>query len=276
MQEILSEGEFLFAPYSKPPASVWSVSVSTDETKLLYSTEDSYTIQNILLWLDDQRFIAYEGFLVNADQAHTLRLVDTEAGTDRILFHGVFVMITFDPVHEVFAIYEQNTENCLPSSICLVSMKDGTIRTLESRPTFLSFPRWDERTGLFVSESECDNDPQSLQAFNHQGTFRCIPRPVPTATPLGTASEPSPDGEWEVILRDGLWLEAEGQPSVQISQQAASDVIWCPDSSCFFFFTLQQDYRRSLSRVSLPDLRVTVVDDGIESTDSAQWLGGGG
>jgi len=109
MQEILNDSEFLFDPYSKAPSSVWSVSVSTNEIKLLYSTGDAYTIQNILLWLDDQRFITYEGFLVNADQARGLRLVDMEDGTDRILFNGVFIQVSFNPVHEVFVINEQNT-----------------------------------------------------------------------------------------------------------------------------------------------------------------------
>jgi WD40 repeat protein len=274
MQEILNDGEFLFNPHSKPPSSVWSVSVSTNEIKLLYSIEEASTEQNILLWLDDQRFIAYEGFLVDADQAHDLRLVDTEAGTHRILLNGVFVAVSFDPVHEVFAIYEQNTENCLPRSICLVSMKDGSIRTLENLPAYMSFPFWDENTGLFVSSSECENDPQSLQALDDQGTFKCVPKPTPTSTSPETANYPAPNGQWSVSVKDGLWLETTGEPAVQLSQQAASNVIWCPDSSCFFFFASQPDQKWSLYRVSMPDLTVKMVDEGIESTGGAQWLGG--
>jgi hypothetical protein len=188
----------------------------------------------------------------------------------------VFVMISFDPIHQVFVIYEQNTENCLPSSICLVSMKDGTIRPLEDLPDYLSFPDWDENTGLFVSGSDCENDPQSLQAFNYQGTFKCVPKPTPTSTsvPLETASYPAPNGQWNVSVKDGLWLEAKGKPAVQLSQQAASNVIWCPDSSCFFFFMSQQDQKWSLYHVSMPDLTIKMVDEGIEFTGGAKWLGG--
>jgi WD40 repeat protein len=275
MQELLNDSEFLFDPYSKPPSSVWSVSVSTNEIKLLYSTPEAYAEQNILLWLDDQRFIAYEGFLVNADQARDLRLVDMEAGTNRILFNGVFVMISFDPIHQVFVLYEQNTENCLPSSICLVSMKDGTIRPLKDLPDYLSFPWWDETTGLFVSESDCENDPQNLQAFNYQGTLKCVPKPTPTPTslPLETASYPAPNGKSSVSVKDGLWLQTDGKPAIPVSQEIASDVIWCPDSSCFFFSALQQNHGWKLYHVSLSDLTVKLVDEGIEVGGTYQWLG---
>ena len=275
MQELLNDTEFLFAPYSKPPSSVWSVSVSTNEIKLLYSAEEAFAEQNILYWLDEQRFIAYEGFLVNADQARDLRLVDMEAGTNRILFNGVFVAVSFDPVHEVFVIYEQNTENCLPSSICLVSLKDGTIRIPQNLPAYMSFPFWDENTGLFVSGDPCENDPQRLQALDYRGNFICVLQPTPTQTSVETVSYPAPNGQWSVSVMDGLWLETEGQPAVQLSEQAASNVIWCPDSSCFFFFMAQQDQTWSLHHVSMPDLTVKMADEGIESNGrSAQWLGG--
>jgi hypothetical protein len=275
MQELLNSSEFLFGPHSKPPSSVWSVSVPTNEIKLLYSTGEEPWWQNILLWLDEKRFIAYAGFLVDADQARDLRLVDMEAGTNRILFNGVFAAISFDPVHEVFAIYEQNTEYCLSNSICLVSMKDGSIRTFEHLPVYISFTRWDEKTGLFVSNSDCENDPQSLQAFNYQGTFTCVPKPTPTSIQLEIASYPAPNRQWSISVKDGLWLETQGQPVVKLNQQEASNVIWCPDSSCFFFFIPQQDQKWSLYHVSMPNLTVKMVDDGIENDGAnAQWLGG--
>ena len=275
MQELLNDFEFLFGPHSKPPSSVWSVSVSTNEIKLLYSTGVEPSWQNILLWLDDKRFIAYEGFLVDADQARDLRLVDMEAGTNRILFNGVFVMISFDPVHEVFVIYEQNTENCLPSSICLVSLKDGTIRIPQNIPLYMPFPDWDENTGLFLSGEPCENEPQTLQALDYRGNFICVLQPAPTQTSVEDVSYPAPNGQWSVSVKDGLWLETEGQPAVQLSEQAASNVIWCPDSSCFFFFMAQLDQTWSLHHVSMPDLTVKIVDEGIESNGRiAQWLGG--
>ena len=275
VQELLSDFEFLFTPHSKPPSSVWSVSVSTNEIKLLYSTGEDPSWQNILLWLDDKRFITYEGFLVDADQARDLRLVDMEAGTNRILFNGVFVMISFDPVHEVFIIYEQNTENCLPSTICLVSLKDGTIRIPQNIPPYMPFPDWDENTGLFVSGEACENDPQNLQALDYRGNFICAPQPVPTQPSVETVSYPAPNGQWNVSIKDGLWLETQGQQAVKLNEQEASNVIWCPDSSCFFFFIAQQNQLWSLYHASVPDLKVKMVDEGIANDGTnAQWLGG--
>ena len=272
MQELLNDAEFFFAPSSKPPTSVWSVSVSTNEIKLLYPTNGGYG-ENILLWLDDKRFIAYEGYLINADEARNLRLVDMEAGTNRILFPSGFVMIRFDPIHEVFALYKLLSEN-YEQGIYLVSMRNNTIRYLEGPPVIMNFPEWHAETGLFVSEDDCQNDPQSFQAFDHQGNFQCVPKPALTSVPFETVTYPAPDGKWTVAVKDGLWLETDGKSPIRISQEIPTDVIWCTDSSCFFFSDFQPDQEAwSLYRVSLPDLAITMVDDGIKSKGSYQWLG---
>jgi hypothetical protein len=74
-------------------------------------------------------------------------------------------------------------------------------------------------------------------------------------------------------LKDGLWLETEGKAAISVSQETASDVIWCPDSSCFFFSALQQNHQWTLYHVSLPDLTIKMVDEGILSNGGYQWLG---
>lgn len=272
MQELLNDFDFFFDPHAKPPSSVWSVSVSTNEIKLLYPTGDAYTEQNILQWLDDRHFFAYEGFLINADQARNLRFVDMEARTDRILFDGAFVMISFDPIHETFALYALHTEK-YPNGIYLISVKNGSIRPLEDAPFDLVFPDWDESTGLFVSESTCEKDPYSFQAFDYQGNFKCVPKPTPTPEPLESASYTAPNGKWNVSTENGLWIESEGKPAVPVSQETASDVLWCLDSSCFFFSALQQNQQWDLYHVSLPDLTVKLVDEGIETRGIYQSLG---
>lgn len=270
MQELLNEGDFFFAPSSVPPSSVWSVSVSTNEIKLLYSSGGASARQNILQWLDDRRFVAYEGFLVNADQARNLRLVDMESGTNRILFDGEFGSISFDPMHKTFALYALYTEQ-YGQGIYLVSIDKSTIHPVETS-SCISFPDWDERTGLFVSSDPCENDPQRLQAFDYQGNSRCVPKPTPD--PWEAARYPSPDGKWTISAKDGLWLESAGNAAVRLSQKTPSDVIWCPDSNCVFFSLFQQDQQWTLYRVSLPDLTIKTVDEGIKSTGSYQWLGG--
>jgi hypothetical protein len=273
MQELLNDGEYFFAPYSKPPSSVWSVSVRSNEIKLLYSTGDAYTQQNILFWLDEERFFAYEGFLVNADQAHNLRLVDMEADTNRILFDGDFIAESYDPIHETFALYELHSEE-YPQGIYLVSAKDGTIRYLEGPPYNLNLDEWDSATGLFLSDSHCETDPSSRQAFDHLGNFKCVPEPTPTPDLNEISSHPAPNGQWSVSVKDGLWLEAGDKTMLPVSQETASDVIWCPDSNCFFFSVVQSDHRATLYHVSLPELTVKMVDEGIDSSEY-HWLGVG-
>ena len=273
MQELLNDAEFFFAPSSKPPTSVWSVSVSTSEITLLYSTDGAYTEQNLLQWLDDRRFVAYEGFLVNAESARNLRFVDINADTNRILFDGPFVEARFDPIHETFALYTLVTEK-YQQGWYLVSMKNNTVRSLDGPPYVSNFVEWDSEIGLFVSEDDCQNDPQSFQAFDYQGNFSCVPKPIPTPDPLEAASYPSPDGKWSVSVNGGLWLETKGSAAVRLSQEIPTDVIWCPDSSCFFFSDFQPNQEAwTLYRVSLPDRAITMVDEGIKSKGSYQWLG---
>ena len=130
-----------------------------------------------------------------------------------------------------------------------------------------------DSSDLFVSEDDCENDTQSFQAFDYQGNFKCVPKPAPTPDPLEAASYPSPDGIWTASVKDGLWLETDGKPPVPISQEIPTDVIWCSDSNCFFFSDFQQDQGWTLYRVSLPELTIKMVDEGIQSKGSYQWLG---
>ena len=96
---------------------------------------------------------------------------------------------------------------------------------------------------------------------------------MPTSELVEATRYPSPDGKWTVSAKDGLLLETDGNPAVVLSQEIPSDIIWCPDSSCFFYSDIQPDQRWTLYRVSLPDLTIKMVDEGIESTGSYQWLG---
>jgi hypothetical protein len=247
--------------------------VSSNEIKYLYSTGDAYMPQSILYWLDDKRFYACEGFPWNTEQARHLRFVDMEAGTDRILFEGSFVEESYDPVHETFALYKLETEKD-PQGLYLLSARNGSIRYLKGPPYNLNLDGWDAATGLFLTDGRCEKDPSSLQAFDHLGNFKCVPELTPTPEPDEIIRYPAPNGQWSVSVKDGLWLETEQKATVRVSQETASDVIWCPDSSCFFFSVLQPDKLWTLYRVSLPDLTVNQVDEGIGSRSSYRWLEG--
>lgn len=270
MQEILNEDVVYHGPSFAFPSSVWAVSVSTNEIRLLYNTDARYMAQTILRWLDNERFIAYEGTLLDPMLgALNLRFVDINNGTNKMLFDDWFHMESFDPIHETLAIISETSSG----GILLISIKNGSVRHLTEPPYIPDF-KWDAGTGLFVSSYECQNDPQSLQAFDYQGNFSCVPKPTPTPEPMEIASYPAPNGKWNLAVKDGLWLETESEPAIQVSPETASDVIWCPDSSCFFFSVMQQNQQWTLYHVSLSDLTIKIVDEGIHSTGSYQWLGG--
>jgi hypothetical protein len=247
-----------------------SISLRTKQRQLLYSTDESDALQNLLWWLDDRHFTVYEGSLLGADQAQNLRLVDIKTGTNRILFDGDFVAATLDPAHQVFALYAIDSEK-YPQGIYLVSIQNQAIRFLEGAEQLRDFPEWGEGTGLFVSEDPCPNDSSSLRAFDYQGNFSCVYLPALTLEAAGGI--PSPDGKWMLSVNDGLWLETRGQAATRVSPNTAAHVTWCPDSSCFFFSVLQPDYTQTLYRVSMPELEIKMVDEGIASNSKYQWLG---
>ena len=268
MQELLNED--LLNSSSDIPSSVWSVSVSGNEIKLLYKTNAEYMRQTILQWLDDHRFIAYEGSPDPMEGSLNPRFVDMDAGTSRLLLDDWFGSITVDPVHETIALVKQPTEKSA-EGVYLISIESGSIRRLER---LLDFQDWDPQTGWFVTSFPCEQDPEGLQALDYQGNFHCAPRSVPTPSPSGGDQFPSPDGKQNLIVKDGLWLKSEGQAEVQISPESPSDVTWCPASTCFFFTVPQPDNTWTLYHVSLPGMTVKTVDEGIQSTGSFQWLGG--
>jgi hypothetical protein len=260
-------------PYT---SSVWAVSVSTNEIKQLYSREHPYP-QGLLGWLSDRRFITYDGTsLANALDlpAYNLRVVDIDSGETTALFNGSFMAATFNSAHETVVFYAYDQEPAPGYEGPGIYTVSASNLKLHFMPNVRSMPWWDNEVDLFVTEDPCENDPQSLQAFNYQGTFKCIPKSTPTPAPLETTRYSAPNGNWTISAQDGLWLEAEGKPAVRVSQETASDVIWCPDASCFFFSVLQQNHQWTLYHVSLPDLTVKMVDEGIESAGGYQWLGG--
>jgi hypothetical protein len=221
------------------------------------------------MWLDEKRFIIYDGVSGNIDEgpARNLRLVDVGSGETRMVVDFSFFDIAYDKVHDVFAL-------SLPYSIddkkgvYLVSLKNSAIRHLD----LIANIDWDSRTGLFVTTNSCKGNSEKLHAFNHLGEFSCVSRPPTPTMPAVTTAYPAPDGKSEVSVQDGLWLKVEGQDAVRVSQERASNVIWCPDSSCFFFYAKQEDHTSHLYHVSLSDLAIKLVDEGIQNVKDYWWL----
>jgi WD40 repeat protein len=254
------------------PSSLWSVSISDNRLRHLYSIEkgggcctygSAYHVDGPWIWLDDKRFLIYEGASENIDWglARNLRLVDTGSGETRMLVDFSFYDIDLDEVHSVFAA-------SLPYSIddkqgvYLISLKNSVIRHLDLTADI----DWDEKTGLFVSTSLCDKDDyEKHEVFNYLGELSCVSSPSEPTPPAVTAY-PAPDGKLEISAQDGLWLKAEGQDAVRVSPETASNVIWCPDSSCFFFVVgNKENPYLELYHVSLPDLTINLLNKGILS-----------
>jgi hypothetical protein len=81
-------------------------------------------------------------------------------------------------------------------------------------------------------------------------------------------SYPSPDGQGQVSVREGTWLETDGKPPVQIIPEKAVQVIWRPDSQGFFLLVDQILYY-----VSLPEAKLMVIDEYVNGNQiHAQWL----
>jgi hypothetical protein len=240
-------------PYT---ASVWVVSLSSGEVRLLYSRDENSYPQGLLGWLDDRRFIVFDGTtLANALDlpAHELRVVDKDTSKVTTLFSGDFMAAALDQTHET-----------------VVSFASGDVfmvSTLNPEPKLMSgirsVPWWDDSVGLFVTYDPCENDPKGIKAFDYRGEWQCILREIPPE------SLSSPDGTWQVVLRDGFWLKTNDQQSVQVSDEIPTQIIWRQDSGGFFFIANQILYYASLS-----ELDVKTVDK-YPGGDSIvyQWVG---
>jgi hypothetical protein len=201
--------------------------------------------------------------------------VDTGSGETRMLADFGFYEIAFDEVHEVFAVslpYSMPYANDDKQGVYLISLKNSTIRHLDLTANI----DWDEKTGLFVSTNPCDkDDPEKYSTFNYLGELRCVsplPEPTPAAVSVVTAY-PAPNGQAEVSVQDGLWLKAAEADAIQVSQETALNVIWCPDSSCFFFFVKQEGITSWLYHVWLSDLtNIKLVDEGVHNVTDYWWL----
>ena len=183
------------------PSSLWSVSVSDNQLRRLYSIEqgccvyEGYYHLRPPQWLDDKRFLINEGATGNMDlpPARNLRLVDTGSGEARMIVEFPFWNYTLDKIHGILAVEVAWPEENYEQGIYLVSLKDFGVRHLDE---IVGNVDWDEKTGLFVSGNSCEDEPEKLRAFNYLGEFRCVSRPsapTPTAVPVVTAYL-APDG----------------------------------------------------------------------------------
>ena len=255
MGEILQDSGVVYPSIT----SLWAVSVSTNDIHLLYSLENP-SPQGILGWLDNEKFIVYDGSsLHNALDlpARNLRMIDVASDKIQIVFDGDFMTAKLDAASQTIVLFGKHNGDQYQQGTYLLSIGAYTVRYLGG---FQS--EWNDFAKLFVTNIACEGDSAKTQAFDFSGKMQCV------QLPLRSDRYPSPDGKWQVSLQDGVKLEAEGKPAVSVSTDPATQVIWCPDSKSFFFVANQILYH-----ASVPDLAIQIVDEQLGKDEVMfQWL----
>jgi DNA-binding CsgD family transcriptional regulator len=239
--------------------SLFAVSVTTSDIHLLYSLKNP-SPQSLLGWVDNEKFIVYDGSSPHHAQdipARNLRMIDVASDKTQIVFDGDFTTAKLDAASQTIVLYGKHNGDQNQQGTYLLSIGAFTVRYLGG---FQS--EWNDFAKLFVTNVACESDSAKIQAFDFNGKIQCV------QLPLRPDRYPSPDGKWQVSLQDGIKLEAEGKPAVSVSTDLATQVIWCPNSKCFFFVANQILYH-----VSVPDLAIQVVDERLGKDEIAfQWL----
>jgi WD40 repeat protein len=262
-QIVMGEIHENYYPYT---SSLWVVSLSSGEVRLLYSLDENPHPQGLLGWLDDKRFIGYYGTTL-ADAldlpASNLSVVDIASGEVTTLFNGSFMSAILDASHETVVFLtndDEPREGFEGAGIYLVSASHPRLRPVKN----VRFLTWNHDLALFVTDDPCENDPTGRKAFNYRQEWQCV---HPGITPESLAS---PDGTWQVVLQDGFWLKAKDQETIQVGEETPTQIIWRMDSEGFFFIVNQILYY-----TSLPELDIKVVDQ-YPGGDSIiyQWVSG--
>ena len=247
-QIIMGEIHENYYPYT---SSLWVVSLSSGDVRMLYSLDENPYPKGLLGWLDDERFIGYYGTtLANALDlpASNLSVVDISSGEVTTLFNGSFMSAILDASHETVVFLtndDEPREGFEGAGIYLVSTSDPQLHPLRD----VRFLTWNDDLALFVTEDPCENDPAGRKAFNYRQEWQCV---HPRITPESLFS---PDGTWQVLLQDGFWLKTKEQESIQVSEETPTQIIWRQDSEGFFFIANQVLYY-----FSLPELDIKIAD----------------
>jgi hypothetical protein len=240
--------------------SLWAISVSTSDTHLLYSL-DKPSPQGLLGWLDNEKFVVYDGTsLYNALDlpAKNLRMIDI--GSDKIqnVFNGSFMTAELDAASQSIMLFGNHNDE-QQAHAYLLSIGGYTVTDIGDFQL-----EWDDAARLFVTNAPCKDDPALFQAFNFSSRLQC------TSRPWHPEYNPSPDGLWQVWLngKEGISLIKIDKSIIPVSKDSGTQVIWCPDSKCFFFVS-----NKVLYHASVPDLIIQTVDQqlGIEKI-AYQWL----
>lgn len=249
--------------------SFWAVSVVSDEIRFLYTPIINYPADNFLRWIDNNRLLTYSGTIECCgppDAGGNLTLVKLNGEAPKVIFAGAFVGLTLDNANHRVVLQKPQSDSL---AIYIVSMSDGTSTKVDD--SVLSLGQWDSKLKLYVTDEDCTDHPGQRQAFDLRGKAQCLlvpdpPVPTPNASALGI----SPDNRWQILLTSsGVKLkDLSDQSEKLITNNVGTQVIWCPDSSCFFFVS-----NRTLYNVFISNLALNPVDKDLgQDTIDAQWI----
>jgi len=219
---------------------MWAASVDGDELKLLYRPKNGIE-QEILGWVGKDSFIVADSGM---DGERNIRVVNSATGNIRNLYSGYYSKASVDTKDGAVAFFPitgaPGAGSELEPGLYLVSPDIPKPRLIINPDVpFSPSLAWDSSTKLFVSEIQCNNEPEKTIAFDSSGKTMCI-APKPNV---------SPNGSWYIVENQQLSVY---QTSGEKMGEFAGDnqpIIWSPDSDGFFFVT-----GNGLHHVSLPNM----------------------
>jgi hypothetical protein len=237
-----------------PEQSLWAVAVDGNQARHLYSYPWSGYGQNILGWLDEDRFVSHNGYLPVEDMGLVghLRLVNITSSEAKTLFEGEFLYAEIDLANEVVATYSHDGVNLISST--------------DPQPIYVGGSElqhhWEEDPGMFVTVSPCDDDPRGRKAITSDGQLHCL-REKSKVEVIN-----SPNGQLRIVTGDGIWLQrANGEPVNQVMEEDTGKVIWRKDSEGFFLAVNNELYY-----VQVQDLALKMIDGQISPDFTFKWL----
>jgi hypothetical protein len=228
--------------------------------------------QGLFEWINNTNFLISDGGVrtMHDTGASNMRLVNANTGEIKLIFDERIDDIVLDEQKKMMAIF----------TIGGHKYDFGTYLVPIARPTpqFIVSENgdvdWDETLQLFTAPgaSTCKDQPNTITVFDSSANIRCMQLPTPEQLPtlMTNQQNVSPDKHWRVSLNaTSVTLEGLSDKSSSVVLNApGTQVIWCPDSTCFYLVS-----SRILYRVSLPDLTLQIIDAELaQDKIEAQWI----
>jgi hypothetical protein len=247
--------------------AMWASAPDGSENKWLYSPM-YHDNQEILGWLDDERFISI-GHAIEGE--HDIRVTDLRIGESILLYNGFFYpgypIINFETESMIISSIDGLFASPFKPGLYLFNIENPAFIELDYNQYATSFTA---EADYFYTSLECadeDNNPGFI-GFKADMKEFCV-HPIPFSW-----DEPSPDGNWALAIDQKICLYQTAGKCLFEFGPGFGRTIWRSDSQGFFMRS-----SNSLYYVDLDTLEPVLVDDklGITGTEyrdtSPQWIG---